>query len=233
MRRHAHSALPGPQPTERHDWQTVRTLFPYIWTYRWRVLFALSCLICAKLANVGVPIVFKNLIDALDIGRDQALIVVPAALLVAYGVLRFSTSMFTELRELIFARVTQQAVRNIALEVFRHLHAVAALPPRSPDGRHHARHRTRHARHRFEPAVVHAVLDHADDHRVRARRGGAARAVRLALPGLMTLRLRVAIYIAFTIDRDRTGAWTSAARPTNSTRRRTRARSTACSTTRR
>jgi ABC-type transport system involved in Fe-S cluster assembly fused permease/ATPase subunit len=125
MRRHAHSALPGPQPTERHDWQTVRTLFPYIWTYRWRVLFALSCLICAKLANVGVPIVFKNLIDALDIGRDQALIVVPAALLVAYGVLRFSTSMFTELRELIFARVTQQAVRNIALQVFRHLHSLS------------------------------------------------------------------------------------------------------------
>ena len=125
MRRHAQSALPGPQPTERHDWQTVRTLFPYIWTYRWRVLFALSCLVFAKLANVGVPIVFKHLIDALDIGRDQALIVVPAALLVAYGVLRFSTSMFTELRELIFARVTQQAVRNIALQVFRHLHSLS------------------------------------------------------------------------------------------------------------
>ncbi len=124
MRRHA-TALPGPQPAQRRDWQTVRTLFPYLWAYRGRVLFALGCLICAKLANVGVPMIFKQLIDGLAITTAQAVIVVPAALLLAYGVLRFSTSLFTELRELVFARVTQQAVRNISLQVFRHLHSLS------------------------------------------------------------------------------------------------------------
>jgi hypothetical protein len=79
----------------------------------------------AKFANVTVPLIFKQLVDGLDISRDQAVIVVPAALLVAYGALRFSTSMFTELREIVFARVTQQAVREISLQVFRHLHALS------------------------------------------------------------------------------------------------------------
>ena len=124
MRRH-HGALPAPEPTHRHDWQTLRTLIPYLWSYKGRVLFALSCLLLAKVANVGVPMVFKHLVDALTITPAQAFIVVPAALLVAYGVLRFSTSLFTELRELIFARVTQQAVRNISLQVFKHLHALS------------------------------------------------------------------------------------------------------------
>ena len=124
MRRH-HGALPAPEPTHRHDWQTLRTLIPYLWSYKGRVLFALFCLLLAKVANVGVPMVFKHLVDALTITPAQAFIVVPAALLVAYGVLRFSTSLFTELRELIFARVTQQAVRNISLQVFNHLHALS------------------------------------------------------------------------------------------------------------
>jgi ATP-binding cassette subfamily B protein len=110
---------------ERRDWQTIRTLFPYLWRYPRRVSFALACLIGAKLANVGVPLIFKHVIDALTITREQAFIVVPAALLLAYGALRFSTSMFTELREIAFARVTQEAVRNISLEVFRHLHALS------------------------------------------------------------------------------------------------------------
>ena len=125
MRRSAPIALPGPEPTERHDWQTLKTLVPYLWAYRGRVLFALLCLIAAKGANVAVPLIFKRLIDTLDITPGQALIVVPAALLLAYGVLRFSTSMFTELREIVFARVTQQAVRNISLQVFRHLHSLS------------------------------------------------------------------------------------------------------------
>ncbi|MBL8438540.1 MAG: ABC transporter ATP-binding protein/permease [Zoogloeaceae bacterium] len=125
MRRAPSSALPGPEPSERHDWETLRTLVPYLWEYKGRVLLALSCLVAAKGANVAVPLIFKRLIDALDITPGQALIVVPAALLLAYGVLRFSTSMFTELREIVFARVTQQAVRNISLQVFRHLHSLS------------------------------------------------------------------------------------------------------------
>ena len=118
-------ALPGPEPSERRDWQTLRELLPYLWAYKFRVIFALACLLAAKGANVGVPLVFKQLIDSLDITGEQAVIVVPAALLLAYGALRFSTSMFTELREFVFARVTQEAVRRISLQVFRHLHSLS------------------------------------------------------------------------------------------------------------
>lgn len=125
MRRAPATALPGPEPTERRDWQTLKSLIPYIWAYKSRVLLALACLIGAKAANVTVPIIFKQLIDTLSITQEQAYIVVPAAILLAYGALRFSTSLLTELREVIFARVTQQAVRQIALQVFRHLHALS------------------------------------------------------------------------------------------------------------
>ena len=125
MRRAPTSALPAPSTGERHDWQTLKSLLPFIWTYKGRVLFALGCLIAAKGANVGVPIIFKQLIDALSLTTAQAFIVVPAALLLAYGVLRFSTSLLTELREIVFARVTQQAVREISLRLFRHLHALS------------------------------------------------------------------------------------------------------------
>lgn len=125
MRRSSATALPGPEPTERHDWQTLKSLFPFIWAYKGRVIFALGCLLAAKGANVTVPIVFKHLIDDLSITREQAFIIVPASLLLAYGVFRFSTSLFTELREIVFARVTQQAVREISLRVFRHLHALS------------------------------------------------------------------------------------------------------------
>lgn len=125
MRRSATAALPGPEPVERRDWQTLKSLIPYLWAYKGRVLIALACLIAAKGANVAVPLIFKGIIDALTITREQAFIVVPAALLLAYGVLRFSNSMLTELREIVFARVTQQAVRRISLQVFRHLHALS------------------------------------------------------------------------------------------------------------
>ncbi len=125
MRRAPATALPGPEPTERRDWQTLKSLFPFIWAYKGRVIFALGCLLAAKGANVSVPLIFKQLIDGLSLTTAQAFIVVPAALLLAYGVLRFSTSLFTELREIVFARVTQQAVREISLRVFRHLHALS------------------------------------------------------------------------------------------------------------
>ena len=125
MRRASSLPLPAAEPAERHAWQTVRTLFPYVWAYKGRVILALACLIAAKLANVSVPLVFKDLVDRLTLSTEQAFIVVPAALLLAYGVLRFLTSAFTELREIVFARVTQQAVRAITLSAFRHLHALS------------------------------------------------------------------------------------------------------------
>ncbi len=121
------SALPKPPVgqllAETHTWLTLRTLFPYLWRYRVRVVAALACLILAKLANVGVPLVFKEMIDGLS-GSQQAL-ALPALLLLLYGALRFSTALFQELREILFARVTQRAVRAVSLEVFRHLHALS------------------------------------------------------------------------------------------------------------
>jgi ABC-type transport system involved in Fe-S cluster assembly fused permease/ATPase subunit len=125
MRRSPSGAQPLPATGDRHDWQTIKKLVPYLWAYKWRVLFALGCLISAKFANVSVPLIFKQLVDGLDITREQAVIVVPAALLMAYGALRFSTSLFTELREIVFARVTQESVREISLQVFGHLHALS------------------------------------------------------------------------------------------------------------
>ncbi|WP_153133225.1 ABCB family ABC transporter ATP-binding protein/permease [Dechloromonas hortensis] len=121
------TALPKPpvgQPlAETHVWLTLRTLFPYLWRYRLRVLAALACLVGAKVANVGVPIIFKEMIDGLS--TTQQALALPILLLVLYGALRFSTSLFTELREILFARVTQRAVRQVALEVFGHLHSLS------------------------------------------------------------------------------------------------------------
>lgn len=119
-------ALPAPSSAERHDWQTVKTLFPYLWQWRGRILLALFCLIGAKVANVSVPLIFKEIIDGFTpTAGVQAVLLAPLGLIAAYGVLRFSVSLFTELRELIFARVTQRAVRTIALRVFEHLHQLS------------------------------------------------------------------------------------------------------------
>ncbi|MBK9675876.1 MAG: ABC transporter ATP-binding protein/permease [Betaproteobacteria bacterium] len=123
MRRHSSSSTTLPGPAVRGDWRTVGTLLPYLLAWKWRVLAALAALVAAKVANVGVPMLLKEIVDALD--REAALLAVPFALLAAYGLLRLSTTFFTELRELLFAKVTQRAVRTIALEVFRHLHALS------------------------------------------------------------------------------------------------------------
>jgi ATP-binding cassette subfamily B protein len=126
MRRASSLPLPAepdvPRAT-RSDWQTIRTLLPYLWGYRGRIGAALACLVIAKLANVGVPVLMKEIVDALD--PRVAVLSVPLALLGAYGLLRLSTTVFTELREFLFAKVTQRAVRRIGLTVFRHLHALS------------------------------------------------------------------------------------------------------------
>jgi ATP-binding cassette subfamily B protein len=113
--------LPG--PATGGDWRTIGTLLPYLWAYKGRVLAAIAALIAAKVANVGVPVLLKQIVDRLD--PATAILAVPLALLVAYGALRLSTTFFTELREYLFAKVTQRAVRRIALEVFGHLHALS------------------------------------------------------------------------------------------------------------
>ncbi len=109
------------------DWDTLKRLFPYLWQYKLRVVGALVFMIGAKLANVGVPVLLKTLVDAMSFkpGDPTAVLVVPIGLLLAYGLLRLSTSLFTELRELIFSKATQGAARSIALETFQHLHALS------------------------------------------------------------------------------------------------------------
>lgn len=129
MRRRPTSSNLGPSLDQRprNDWAAVRTLFPYLWAYKWRMMLALLCLVSAKAANVGVPIVLKKLIDWMTISpeRPRALLVLPVGLLAAYGALRLCTTLFGELREFVFAKVTQRAVRTVALQVFRHLHALS------------------------------------------------------------------------------------------------------------
>ena len=107
----------------RSEWRTLGLLLPYLWEYRGRVLLALAFLVTAKLANVGVPLVLKEVIDALD--PRQAALILPLVLLVAYGALRLSNTLFAELRDVVFVRVTQRAIRRIALTVFRHLHSLS------------------------------------------------------------------------------------------------------------
>ena len=115
---------PGAPAAPRSDWTTLSKLLPYLWRYRWRVGIALGFMIGAKLANVGVPVLLKQLVDTLDLkpGDPRAMLVVPVGLLLAYGGLRLATSLFTELRELIFAKATEGTARSISLAVFRHLH---------------------------------------------------------------------------------------------------------------
>ncbi len=112
---------------ERDDWKTLRTLLPYLWAYKGRVLFALACLVAAKLATVSVPILLKEIVDRLAPAAQSAagMLVVPVALVVTYGLLRLSTSLFTELREFFFVNVTQAAMRTLALKTFRHLHSLS------------------------------------------------------------------------------------------------------------
>ncbi len=128
MRHHASpSSTPVPPGPAGGDMQTLRRLLPYLWQYKWRVMLALAFMVGAKLANVGVPVLLKELVDAMDLkpGDPATLLVVPAGLLLAYAGLRLATSLFTELRELVFAQATQGATRHIALQTFEHLHGLS------------------------------------------------------------------------------------------------------------
>ena len=118
----AHSSAPT-QRLRGNEWKAVGTLVPYLWEYKWRVILALGCLVAAKLANVGVPLVMKEVVDGLD--PSLQLVAVPVALLAIYGLLRFSSTLFAELRDVLFVRVTQRAIRRVALGVFRHLHSLS------------------------------------------------------------------------------------------------------------
>jgi len=126
-----HAALSAPPPAEsaaaaqgrRSDWQTLGRLVPYVWAWRWRVVVALSCLVAAKFANIGVPLVLKRLVDALALkpGDPASVLVVPVALIVASALLRVSITRFTELREFLFYPVAARIARRVSLEAFEHL----------------------------------------------------------------------------------------------------------------
>jgi ATP-binding cassette subfamily B protein len=107
----------------RADWQTLRSLVPYLLEFKWRVIVAMSLLIFSKLANVSVPLVLKEIIDAMD--KTKSVLVIPVFLIVGYGVLRLISTLFGELRDAVFANVTQRAIRRVALQVFEHLHSLS------------------------------------------------------------------------------------------------------------
>jgi ATP-binding cassette, subfamily B, heavy metal transporter len=107
----------------RSEWRAVGMLVPYLWEFRVRVVIALVFLTGAKLANVAVPLIMKEVVDSLD--ARAAILAVPLALLAGYGILRFSTTLFAELRDIVFVRVAQRAIRRVALTVFRHMHSLS------------------------------------------------------------------------------------------------------------
>ena len=116
----------GKPPKNRNDWKTVRTLLPYLWEFKGRVVLALTLLILAKVANVAVPLVLKSIVDSLSSTHPaQLALALPLALLLGYGVLRFASTLFGELRDAVFAKVTQRAIRRVALKTFEHLHRLS------------------------------------------------------------------------------------------------------------
>jgi len=116
-----------PATEARSDWHTLKRLIPYFWEYRARMAFALVFLVGAKVASVSVPLLLKRLVDALNITTSdpRALLVVPLGLLLGYAGLRLAMTLFTELREIVFARATFGAAKRVSLETFEHLHALS------------------------------------------------------------------------------------------------------------
>lgn len=127
MRHSADREASVPAPHQLGDAKAIKTLLPYVLKYPLRVTLAMSCLILAKVSNIGIPIILKHLIDDLSIAPNdpKRYLIFPLSLIIAYGLLRLASSVFTELREFLFAKVTQNAIRQIAIEVFQHLHAMS------------------------------------------------------------------------------------------------------------
>ena len=109
------------------DWSSLKKLIPFMTEFKGRIALALLCLVGAKMASVGLPFILKYVVDQLNgdtTEQLQALIIVPIALLVAYGVVRFANVLFGELRDTIFGRVTERAMRRVGHKVFQHLHSL-------------------------------------------------------------------------------------------------------------
>ncbi|MBI5007827.1 MAG: ABC transporter ATP-binding protein/permease [Nitrosomonadales bacterium] len=119
MRHYSHT----PAAATRTDWKVIRSLLPYLLEFKWRVAFVILLLVLAKLANVVVPLALKEIVDAMS--KPQAMLVLPVFLILGYGLLRLFSTLFGELRDALFAKVTQRAIRRIALQVFEHLHSLS------------------------------------------------------------------------------------------------------------
>ena len=111
------------EPPATGDAGVIAKLLPYLWEYRGRVLLAIAFLVTAKFANLAVPLLMKAIVDGLS--GPKAVLAVPVALLAAYGVLRLSSTLFNELRDVVFVKVAQRAMRRVALEVFEHMHSLS------------------------------------------------------------------------------------------------------------
>lgn len=120
---HSPSADSNSEQPAHTDLRSIGRLFPYLWEFRGRVLVSLALLLGAKLASVTVPLVLKEIIDSLD--KTQASLVLPLTLIIAYGILRFSSTTFADLRDVVFGKVTQRAMRRVSMAVFEHLHALS------------------------------------------------------------------------------------------------------------
>ena len=174
---------------------------PYLWAYKGRVLFALACLVAAKLATVAVPILLGNIVDGLAPAGPATqsvagILIVPLALIIAYGALRLSTSLFTELREFFFVKVTQAATRTLALKTFaiciRCRCAITSSAARGGD----ARDRPGHPRHLFADQL-HPVFDPADADRDHT--GLCLSALELRNLAMVIVGTSLTIYIVFTV----------------------------------
>jgi len=107
----------------RTDWTVIKSLLPYLLEFKWRVAFVVMLLVASKLANVVVPLALKEIVD--EMGKPQAMLAVPVMLIVGYGLLRLLSTLFGELRDALFAKVTQRAIRRVASQVFEHLHSLS------------------------------------------------------------------------------------------------------------
>ncbi|MDG2171792.1 MAG: ABC transporter ATP-binding protein/permease [Gammaproteobacteria bacterium] len=105
------------------NFKNIEKMFPYIWNFKSRVIFALIFLIIAKLATVGVPILLKDIVDSLN--SNNTLMILPLGLLIAYGLLRLTTAFFNELRDVLFAKIRYHAVYEISVKVLTHLHKMS------------------------------------------------------------------------------------------------------------
>lgn len=126
-----HMSQDAPKHTgPRNDLKTLKTLLPYLWPkdargLRIRVVIALGLLALAKVTNVSVPLFYKEAVDALTLDAETAIVAVPVMLLIAYGLARVLAQAFGELRDAVFARVAQRAIRDVALKTFQHLHRLS------------------------------------------------------------------------------------------------------------